>query len=164
MFDPTAFDNMKTVLEGAVYDADLSGTLLIENRKDVIDLASLSREYEITFHLPLCEKVRATISLKATLAQLASELIPRLGLESGATVTVLFEGPSSFLSSKLSVIQSVWGEDGIYEIRQIISTSHPKTTEIIIHFPKPVQEEMMNELLVQVEMMKETLQKLAQES
>ena len=49
MFDPTAFDNMKVVLEGAVYDQDLQGRILVIDRKDLIDLARLSRKYSILF-------------------------------------------------------------------------------------------------------------------
>ena len=49
MFDPTIFDNLKVVAEGAVYDLDLQGEILITNRIDQVDLATLSRYYAITF-------------------------------------------------------------------------------------------------------------------
>ena len=39
MFDPTAYDNLKVILEGAVYDLDLSGELKIIERNDIVDLA-----------------------------------------------------------------------------------------------------------------------------
>ncbi|WP_259317087.1 hypothetical protein [Heyndrickxia coagulans] len=39
MFDPTAFENMKTVFEGAAYDLDLRGEASITGRKDLVDLA-----------------------------------------------------------------------------------------------------------------------------
>lgn len=51
MFDPTVFDNLKTVLEGAVYDLDLEGVILVINRNDLVDLAHFSRTYKITFQL-----------------------------------------------------------------------------------------------------------------
>lgn len=47
MFDPTAFDNLKVIVEGAVYDFDLHGDILVTDRKDMMDLASLSRIYHI---------------------------------------------------------------------------------------------------------------------
>lgn len=50
MFDPTAFDNLKVIVEGAVYDFDLHGDILVTDRKDMMDLASLSRIYHISFH------------------------------------------------------------------------------------------------------------------
>ena len=49
LFDPTAFDNMKVVLEGAVYDRDILGDILVVNRDDLINLASLSRQFTMEF-------------------------------------------------------------------------------------------------------------------
>ena len=51
LFDPTAFDNMKVVLEGAVYDRDLFGDILIVSRDDLVNLATLSRKFTIEFVL-----------------------------------------------------------------------------------------------------------------
>ncbi|UOK56770.1 hypothetical protein MGI18_18515 [Bacillus sp. OVS6] len=51
MFDPTAFDNLKVVLEGAIYDADLGGFITVIGRKDLVDLAAMSRCYQNTFQL-----------------------------------------------------------------------------------------------------------------
>lgn len=49
MFDPTVYDNLKVVLEGSVYDFDLSGDIEISDRSDIIDLAKLARAYSIGF-------------------------------------------------------------------------------------------------------------------
>lgn len=38
MFDPTAFDNMKVVIEGAIYDLDLDGEISIIDRNDLLIL------------------------------------------------------------------------------------------------------------------------------
>ena len=54
MFDPTAFENIKVVLEGAVYDLDLNGEIIIIDRNDLINTAKLSRKYELSFQLPVC--------------------------------------------------------------------------------------------------------------
>ncbi|MDF0725751.1 hypothetical protein PY093_03360 [Cytobacillus sp. S13-E01] len=40
MFDPTIFDNLKVVIEGEVYDLDLTGDFLVTNRSDSIDIAN----------------------------------------------------------------------------------------------------------------------------
>ncbi|WP_096200652.1 hypothetical protein [Bacillus sp. FJAT-45350] len=45
MFDPTIFENIKVVLEGAIYDLDLSNDLKVINRRDIVDLATMSREF-----------------------------------------------------------------------------------------------------------------------
>lgn len=47
MFDPTVFDHLKTVLEGAIYDLDLGEHFEIVDRSDLVDLAKLSRIYSI---------------------------------------------------------------------------------------------------------------------
>ena len=51
MFDPTAFENMKVVLEGAVYDRDFIGDILVINRDDIVNLANMSRTYKIEMEL-----------------------------------------------------------------------------------------------------------------
>ena len=44
MFDPTAYENMRVVLEGIFYDKDLSGEILVIDRNDIVNTAKLSRE------------------------------------------------------------------------------------------------------------------------
>jgi hypothetical protein len=41
MFDPTAFDNMKVVLEGALYDLDIMGEIIITDRNDLFNTAKM---------------------------------------------------------------------------------------------------------------------------
>lgn len=52
MFDPTVFDNWKVVVEGALYDADREGALIVVGREDLIDLAAMSRSFRISAALP----------------------------------------------------------------------------------------------------------------
>ncbi len=52
MFDPTVFENLKVVLEGSVYDLDLSGDIEISDRSDLVDLAKLSRAYTVALKKP----------------------------------------------------------------------------------------------------------------
>ncbi|CEG27572.1 hypothetical protein [Bacillus sp. B-jedd] len=75
MFDPTAFDNMKVIIEGAFYDLDEAGKLMIMDRKDIMDLATLSRQFSISFYLPECPGIEAELRLMASLENLASELL-----------------------------------------------------------------------------------------
>ena len=51
MFDPTAFDNLKVVLEGIVYDMDLNGMIQILDRNDFVNIAKMERTYNISFSL-----------------------------------------------------------------------------------------------------------------
>src|SRR4051794_1954411 len=75
MFDPTAFDNMKVVIEGALYDLDLSGQIIIIDRNDVVNIAKMSRSFDVYFTLPESE-VTAMIEIKSDLINLAAELLP----------------------------------------------------------------------------------------
>jgi hypothetical protein len=47
MFDPTVFDNLKVIIEGAIYDLDLDGELQVVNRRDLVDLANMSRQFSM---------------------------------------------------------------------------------------------------------------------
>ena len=48
MFDPTAFENIRVVLEGIFYDKDLEGSIMIIDRNDIMNTAKLSRTYELS--------------------------------------------------------------------------------------------------------------------
>ncbi|MCU9613644.1 hypothetical protein OEV98_08730 [Caldibacillus lycopersici] len=75
MFDPTAYENIKVVLEGIVYENDLQGEILVIERNDLVNLADLSRSFNITFtHKDdIQHKVQVKIGLLSTFKQIASE-------------------------------------------------------------------------------------------
>lgn len=81
MFHPTVFDNIKVVLEGAVYDRDLDGEIVVVNRSDLIDMASFQRTYTIDFRLERGndiaaadrQSVTAQIKLSTSLSDIAGE-------------------------------------------------------------------------------------------
>ena len=77
MFDPTAFENIKVVIEGEIYDRDLSGEILVTDRNDWINTAKLSRKYEITFSLPGKDDafLSSTMTLETGLENLSAELL-----------------------------------------------------------------------------------------
>lgn len=78
MFDPTAFENLKVVLEGAFYDLDLEGEIKIIDRNDLVNTAKLSRKFELFFQLPqfVHAPITAKLELAADLENLAAELLP----------------------------------------------------------------------------------------
>ena len=49
LFDPTAYENLKVVFEGIVYDYDLNEEITIIERNDYINLADMSRTYNLSF-------------------------------------------------------------------------------------------------------------------
>lgn len=74
MFDPTIYDNLKTVLEGEIYDRDLAGHLLITERSDTVDLAVMSREIRLRFRLRQKNDQFAEIRLHASALDLTGEI------------------------------------------------------------------------------------------
>ncbi|MNW37797.1 hypothetical protein D3C74_148500 [compost metagenome] len=75
MFDPTIFDNLKVVVEGAVYDLDLCGELQVVDRNDRVELSTMSRYYAIKFTLPDRTDCSAELRLWADTKDLAGEIL-----------------------------------------------------------------------------------------
>jgi hypothetical protein len=88
VFDPTIFDNIKVVLEGAVYDLDLEGKILVTRRTDLIDLSSMSRTFAIEFAKRANLPGKAEINLHAHLSDLAAEILENTSAIPGCTLTV----------------------------------------------------------------------------
>lgn len=72
MFDPTAFDNWKVVVEGAFYDSDREGAILVVGREDTVDLAGMSRFFSIGAALP-GQTVRAELRMFSGMADFVGE-------------------------------------------------------------------------------------------
>ncbi|QQE73824.1 hypothetical protein KDJ56_18405 [Brevibacillus composti] len=95
MFHPLIFDNIKVVLEGAVYDRDFDGTILITGRTDSMDLATYHRLYQIDFRLAGEkrdeEEVYAQMQLCTSLPDIAGELLEKpLTDPIGCTICIHF--------------------------------------------------------------------------
>ena len=125
MFDPTAFENMKVVLEGAIYDLDLSGDITIIDRNDFINTAKLSRRYELKFKPEITSRVTASIVLEADLENLAAELLPVSHSEQKAGCWIClyfsFDHQDNIVDyDKIQkIISEIWGTD-----RKIKQTAH----------------------------------------
>ncbi|MGG4491853.1 hypothetical protein [Metabacillus idriensis] len=110
MFDPTAFDNLKVVLEGAIYDADLGGAINVIDRKDLVDLAAMSRCYQNTFQLKEGKKAAsAEFHLMMSVSQLSGELL-KTAVVPGCEVKVIFHACTPENETYIqSIIEEVWG-------------------------------------------------------
>ncbi|GMB09661.1 hypothetical protein EDD69_11051 [Thermolongibacillus altinsuensis] len=150
MFDPTVFDNLKTVLEGEVYDLDLDGKIVVTNREDLIDLARLSRTYRIYFRLFHDEKVEACISLDARLNHLAAELLSQNETEAGCVLEVSFSFslPDLHPCEKIrKELHRIWGEKRTIE--QILSFRYGENVyenKVIVKFHRLVNENHVEDL------------------
>jgi len=94
MFDPTAFDNIKVVLEGSIYDLDLAGDIIITNRNDLINIGKMDRTYNITYQLPspnvITGDIQAQVEINSTLDEIYNEW-HRKKEWFGCTLTVTFQ-------------------------------------------------------------------------
>lgn len=167
MFDPTAFDNLKTVLEGAVYDLDLEGEIVVIDRHDLVDLAHFSRTYAITFRLASdhTPHVSCTIRLEMDLEQIAKELL-RQAIRPGCTLAITFSLPirqTEACAHIESVLRRVWGEGRI--IRQTLSREFPHETpsyrnEATIEFGRLIYEDNVADLQAMIPYMTASLEQL----
>jgi hypothetical protein len=128
MFDPTSFENMKVVFEGIFYDKDLGGEITIIDRNDLMNMAKLSRSYDLSFQLihPYVQEPKTVCKVKllSKLENLAAELIPFLTVKeregAGCNIEIQYfyqyKQDAASLKKMNTVIKNIW-EDGIVEHR-----------------------------------------------
>jgi hypothetical protein len=76
MFHPSVYDNLKVVLEGAVYDADFEQKILICGRSDLLDMATAFRQYKILFNMKeASEDLTGHVAISSNLEALYQEKI-----------------------------------------------------------------------------------------
>ncbi|KSU85541.1 hypothetical protein GA0061096_1808 [Fictibacillus enclensis] len=125
MFDPTIYENLKVILEGMAYDLDFEGVLKVTGRKDLVDLASMSRTYSLEVLLSGKKEkdVRAKIGLKAGLEDLADEIMERETERTGCIFSVTFYTTVQDIDAECSRIgeamRRLWKTDG--EVTQTLS-------------------------------------------
>ncbi|GAA3404567.1 hypothetical protein ACFFNY_27090 [Paenibacillus hodogayensis] len=111
MFDPTIYENLKVVFEGAVYDLDLDGQIVVIHRADLMDLAAMSRSYAIRFRLKDGHS-SAEIRLSAGLTDLAGEKLewrnarPGCGLE--IVFSLMLRNPVTACRNIQDILQQIW--------------------------------------------------------
>lgn len=122
MFHPLVFDNIKVVLEGAVYDRDFEGAITITNRSDVMDMATFQRLFQIEFKLAdqneNINAVRAEMQLRTKLADIAAEQLEQpLTEHIGCTICIHFsllmknyaDVPTE-AREITSILNDIWGQ------------------------------------------------------
>ncbi len=168
MFDPTAFENMKVVIEGELYDRDLSGEIRIEDRNDIFNSAKLSRKYEITFTDQL-EDITCTFIMEADLANLAAELLPTIHSNklAGSHISIKFtfmQEESMAIFQKIErTLKEIWGAERMIKqliIRDPLSNKSMITNETTIIFNRLVYEDQVDDIIAMVDYMNASLAKL----
>lgn len=166
MFDPTAFENLKVIVEGAVYDFDLHGDILVTDRKDVMDLASLSRMYSISFQLTETFKtmVEAKFSLSVDAKNLSGEIleVPQFipGCEMKLEFSFEMEQPEIGCEEIETLLHSIWGKERM--ITQKISYEYNKQAisyhnKVEVLFQKSITEDHVDDLIAVISHMIETV-------
>nr|WP_019123852.1 hypothetical protein [Brevibacillus massiliensis] len=120
MFHPLVFDNIKVVLEGAVYDRDFDGDILVTARADLIDTAVYQRLFQIDFRLPEGaaagkREVTAQFQLRTSLADIAGELMEQpLTEHIGCTVCIHFytyvQDVERDTNEIVRILNEIWGD------------------------------------------------------
>lgn len=171
MFDPTAFDNMKVVVEGAIYDRDLDGELLVTNREDLVDLSNLSRTFKLAFSITQSNRrnLYAELKLQAGLKNLAAEILEMddSSTSAGCVITVAFHlthaNDEKIFFSIQKVLEEIWGRER--KIEQAVKINPIKKTDAIVneatvHFNRLVVEDQIGDLTDMIDYIVLTLKEL----
>ena len=146
MFDPTIFDNLKIVLEGAVYDRDLDMRWAVLHREDLVDLASMGRTFIISFSQKDKPVVVATVELSSDIRDFSGEWLSDSERKPGCIFLVKFVTSIDNLdqceSIKLNLLD-IWG--GRPLIQQHLTFTWPQKAEhwqveIVLHFERKFDE------------------------
>ncbi|MGN1387037.1 MAG: hypothetical protein ACI4XS_10565 [Bacillus sp. (in: firmicutes)] len=172
-FDPTAYENFKIIIEGSLYDADFTGDIKIINRSELVDLAVLSRKFEMQFELPDSSELIGGIQIRASLKNLADEILFHNDNLAAAHIDVYFqykekdESKEATAHSLAEALQHIWGSE-----REILTsiTKHYRqhvfdhfVSKLTVSFNRPVREEQADDLYELVEFAVQSLKKLNEE-
>lgn len=166
MFDPTIYENIKVVIEGAVYDLDLSGMIAVTDRSDRIDLSTMSRYYSIQFKLPE-GTVSAELRLYAGISDLAAEILNLEHESYGCKLAVCYISEMTEIDEACQRIEiamkHIWGIH--IPIEQEISFSFhvpPRkyTNRILVRFDRTVTENQIEDIPNLMEHVLKSLQAL----
>lgn len=168
MFDPTIFENLKVAFENHVYDLDnLDQQIEIINRVDRVDFATLAREFSIQFTLADQRDVTAEIILKASLEDLAGEILGTSEKNLGCFLSLCFSKTVQNVPIQCKkikhVLNAIWENET--EITQTLSFIYEEETpsyldSIEVKFHDKINEEHMSDIADFLEHVLESLEVL----
>ncbi|MBU9720633.1 MULTISPECIES: hypothetical protein [Bacillaceae] len=166
MFDPTIFDNLKVVLEGNLYDRDFSKRIKVIGRKDIVDLAVMSREFVMQFQeLGNTEYPMAELKLISTMKDFSSEMILGDPNSSGCTIYISYytvikdEDVCRLINNKLD---KLWNGSAIIsqELSYIWNDQNKVKNKITLDFNRKINEDQIDDIPRLIDMSIESLQLL----
>ena len=152
-FHPIAFDNIKYLLEGHIYDLDLAEELIILDRNEWLNQAKWQKEYDITFALEQLSNLNCKFKLLSELNNIASELLESNLNEqlSGVHFEMIFSMKTSLTSLQVNeivlLLKTYWGQQRKFEVVKI-EKMFPKEIEylFVVKFERLIYEEQMENL------------------
>lgn len=158
LFDPTIYDNIKVVLEGEIYDLDLSGKVNVVDRQDLVNLALMTRRFIIKFNLVESNKeINAEINLFADTGDLSREILDYSdGEKPGCEIIIKFitfvTSPDNQCSAIEEALNNIW--DYRPTIIQVISYKYDKINntatklknEIKLSFGRKIDEDNIKDI------------------
>ncbi|MFC4103317.1 hypothetical protein [Paenibacillus xanthanilyticus] len=91
LFDPSIYDNLKVAFENQLYDLDnLDARITVTGRRDLLDMAVMSRAFAIRFVLREAPALEAELLLEASLAELAAEIMELAEQKPGCRLSLRF--------------------------------------------------------------------------
>ncbi|WP_424766824.1 hypothetical protein [Paenibacillus sp. sgz302251] len=168
MFDPTVFENLKVAFENQLYDLDnLDRRIDITNRRDRLELAVMSREFALQFALADRSGVTAEIQLRASLKDLAAEILELKGETPACTLRLRFYMKINDVQLSCEqaeqILQRVWQPDTAptQTISYVHGMSPPVYSNTIeLSFNRKITEEQMEDLPELIEHMLLSLEQL----
>lgn len=172
-FDPTAYENFKIIIEGSLYDADFTGDIKIVNRSELVDLSILSRSFDMQFALPEADGLVGGIQIRASLKNLADEILFHNDNLAAAHIDVYFQFDEQASNKEEDVhtlaasLQHIWGNE-----RKIVTsiTKHYHkdvyshcSNKIVVSFDRLVTENQADDLYELVDFSIKSLQKLSEQ-
>lgn len=154
VFHPTVFENIKVSLENQIYDYDnLDGILVVTNRSDLLDLALMSREFNLSFKLAGSSKVTSELVLRSSVKDLSDEILEVPDSVPGCNLLLRFHLEIGDIPTQCSAIEQIltgiWGP----ELTPVQSLSFPfgsnsglYTCCVSLTFKRQINEEQMDDL------------------
>jgi hypothetical protein len=169
MFDPTIFENLKVAFENHVYDLDnLEHVIDITNRVDRMDFSIMARDFAIQFTLVDHQDVTAEILLKASLEELAAEILEQPGKNPGCALYLRFYKRVQNVTKQCKQIEKtlidIWEPD--VQLTQTLSFVYeqeaPNYLDIIeVSFNHKINEKHMGDIADFLDHVLETLEVLS---
>lgn len=174
MFDPTIYENIKVVIEGEIYDVDLSGKILVTMRKDLVDLALMSRKFVIQFRIVSCVKeIYAEINLFANTEDLANEILENNNIKSGCEIIVKFytlvSDPEKECERIYNTLIKMWDDrpEIVQRLSYIYNNGEEKVPELLneisLNFGRKIDEENISDIHNLVEYTIKSLEELSKQ-